>query len=72
MDKDCDSALRLNEDSYKARLYRAKAHLELESTEFEGYRKELQDLFPQHEDLTIYFLKKTEADYDEEEGENED
>lgn len=71
VDTDCDWALRLNENSYKARLYRAKAHKELESDKFEEFRQELQDTFSQHEDLTKYFLNKKEDVYEEEEEEED-
>ncbi|XP_026755558.2 tetratricopeptide repeat protein 12 [Galleria mellonella] len=56
---DCDLALRLNEKSFKARLYKAKAHKELdEMEEMEHYKKELEETFPQHQDLIEYFLNK--------------
>lgn len=65
-------ALRINENSYKARLYRAKAHKELESDKFKEFRQELRDSFPQHEDLTKYFLNKKEEVYEEEVEEEEE
>lgn len=73
MFKDCDSALRLNEDSFKARLYQAKAQKELE--EFDKLaetRKELDEKFPQHKDLIKYFLDKKEGIYDDDEEEESD
>ncbi|KAM3960965.1 tetratricopeptide repeat protein 12 [Aphomia sociella] len=64
---DCDLALRLNEKSFKARLYKAKAHKELEEVEqFEQCKKELHEIFPQHQELINYFLdKKEEVEEDE-------
>lgn len=56
---DCDWAIRLNEKSFKARLYKAKAHKELE--EMDKYlesRKKLDEMFAQHDDLIKYFLDK--------------
>ncbi|XP_061377524.1 tetratricopeptide repeat protein 12 [Danaus plexippus] len=54
---DCEWALRINENSFKARLYRAKAHKELEnSDEYEECRRELEEKFPQHDELIKYFL----------------
>ncbi|XP_013200281.2 RNA polymerase II-associated protein 3 [Amyelois transitella] len=68
---DCDMALRLNENSFKARLYKAKAYKELEELQkFEECRKELEDMFPQHADLVDYFLGKKEDEEEEEEEEN--
>ncbi|XP_075971999.1 tetratricopeptide repeat protein 12 isoform X2 [Anticarsia gemmatalis] len=56
---DCYWAIRLNEKSFKARLYKARAHKELEEMEkFEECRKELDEMFPQHKDLIKYFLDK--------------
>ncbi|XP_041970409.1 tetratricopeptide repeat protein 12 [Aricia agestis] len=56
---DCELALRLNENSFKARLYRAKAYKELdESEKLDISRKELSEMFLQHEDLITYFLDK--------------
>ncbi|XP_028028879.1 RNA polymerase II-associated protein 3-like isoform X1 [Bombyx mandarina] len=58
---DCDSALRLNEDSYKARLYLTKAYKELEEHDkYETSFNDLENKFPQHRDLTEYFLNKRE------------
>lgn len=66
---DCHWAIRLNENSFKARLYRAKAHKELEDTDkYEECRKELDEMFPQHEDLIKYFLDKKEGYDDDEEN----
>lgn len=63
---DCEWALRLNENSFKARLYTAKAHQELEEDDkFEECKKELKELFPQHDDLINYFLRKNINEYDE-------
>ncbi|CAH2105359.1 unnamed protein product [Euphydryas editha] len=63
---DCEWALRLNENSFKARLYRAKAYQELEEDDkFEECKKELKELFPQHDDLINYFLRKDMNEYDE-------
>lgn len=65
---DAEVALRLNENSFKARLYKAKAHQELEELEeFQESKKELDEMFPQHADLIEYFLKKEENVSDEEE-----
>ncbi|CAG4991586.1 unnamed protein product [Parnassius apollo] len=59
--KDCDWALRINEKSFKARLYKAKAYKELEETdEFEKCKREIEEMFPQHHDLIKYFLEKEE------------
>ncbi|KAI8424091.1 hypothetical protein MSG28_002699 [Choristoneura fumiferana] len=71
---DCEWALRINENSYKARLYKAKAHKELEEFDkLEECRAELREAFPQHEELTNYFLdKKQEYEEEEEEEEKED
>ena len=65
--KDCEWALRLNENSFKARLYKAKAYRELEEYDkLEECKKELNEMFPQHEELITYFLdKKEETDEDE-------
>ena len=65
--KDCEWALRLNENSFKARLYKAKAYGELEEYDkLEECKKELNEMFPQHEELITYFLdKKEETDEDE-------
>lgn len=66
---DCHWAIRLNENSFKARLYRAKAHKELEDMDkYEECRKELDEMFPQHEDLIKYFLDKKEGYDDEDEN----
>ncbi|XP_059056654.1 tetratricopeptide repeat protein 12-like [Achroia grisella] len=63
---DCDLALRLNEKSFKARLYKTKAYKELDEIEqFEHCKKELEETFPQHQDLIEYFLdKKQEIEED--------
>lgn len=67
--EDCDLALRLNENSFKARLYIAKAYKELEELEkLQESRKELDEMFPQHEDLITHFLDKKE-EVEEEENE---
>lgn len=67
---DCDLALRLNENSFKARLYKSKAHKGLEEFDkLEEARKELDEMFPQHEDLIKYFLDKEEGHCDDEENE---
>lgn len=59
---DCEWALRLNEDSFKARLYRAKAYQELEDFDkLKECRTELDEKFPQHDDLIKYFLDKKEG-----------
>lgn len=72
MFNDCEWALRINENSYKARLYKAKAHKELEELDkLEECRAELRETFPQHEELTNYFLDKKQ-EYEEEEEEKED
>lgn len=66
---DCDLALRLNENSYKARLYKAKAFKELE--EIDKYNEsweELKQTFPQHEELTTFFLNKKDKEYEIEEA----
>ncbi|XP_063376978.1 tetratricopeptide repeat protein 12-like [Cydia fagiglandana] len=66
--KDCEWALKLNENSFKARLYTAKAHKELEETDrLEECLAELREKFPQHEDLVQYFLEKKEGKQEEEE-----
>ncbi|GBP39443.1 Tetratricopeptide repeat protein 12 [Eumeta japonica] len=63
---DCETALRLNEKSYKARIYKAKAHKELEEIDkYEESRKELEEIFPQHKELTDYFLNKKEESEEE-------
>ncbi|XP_048007471.1 tetratricopeptide repeat protein 12 [Leguminivora glycinivorella] len=68
--KDCEWALKLNENSFKARLYTAKAYKELEETEkLEECLVGLREKFPQHEDLVQYFLEKKE---DKQEDEDED
>ncbi|CAG9559856.1 unnamed protein product [Danaus chrysippus] len=59
---DCEWAMRINENSFKARLYRAKAHKELENIEYEECRRELDEKFPQHDDLIKYFLDKNDYD----------
>ncbi|XP_028171098.1 tetratricopeptide repeat protein 12-like [Ostrinia furnacalis] len=65
---DCEWAIRLNENSFKARLYAAKAHKELEDMgKYNECRKELDDMFPQHDDLIKYFLDKKEGGYGDEE-----
>ncbi|XP_050670216.1 tetratricopeptide repeat protein 12 [Leptidea sinapis] len=62
---DCEWALRLNESSFKARLYMTKAYKELEEFEkLEEAKKELYEKFPQHGELIQYFLNKKE-DLDE-------
>ncbi|XP_030030615.2 tetratricopeptide repeat protein 12 [Manduca sexta] len=59
---DCDMALRLNENSFKAHLYKAKAYKELEETDkLVECRKELDEKFSQHADLIKYFLDKKEG-----------
>ncbi|XP_063533007.1 tetratricopeptide repeat protein 12-like [Cydia strobilella] len=66
--KDCEWALKLNENSFKARLYTTKAHKELEETDkLEKCLVELREKFPQHEDLVQYFLEKKEGKQEEEE-----
>ncbi|XP_047022071.1 RNA polymerase II-associated protein 3-like [Helicoverpa zea] len=63
---DCDMALRLNENSLKARLYQAKAYKEMEEMEkLQECRKELDEMFPQHQELIQDFLDK-KVDYEEE------
>ncbi|KAF9814098.1 hypothetical protein SFRURICE_000093 [Spodoptera frugiperda] len=62
---DCDLALRLNENSFRARLYQAKAHKELEEWDkLENCRKELDTMFPQHAELVRDYLDK-EENYDD-------
>ncbi|KAI5631495.1 tetratricopeptide repeat protein 12 [Phthorimaea operculella] len=52
-------AQRINENSFKARLYRAKAHKELgQIDKLEECRKELDEKFPEHKELVQYFLDK--------------
>ncbi|XP_072939717.1 tetratricopeptide repeat protein 12 [Epargyreus clarus] len=69
--KDCEWAVRLNENSFKARLYTAKAYKELQDEEkFAESLKELYEKFPQHDDLIKYFLEKNMDDYGENSGEN--
>ncbi|XP_039749465.1 tetratricopeptide repeat protein 12 [Pararge aegeria] len=64
---DCEWAIRLNENSFKARLYKAKAYKELEEFDkLKECRTELDEKFPQHEDLIKYFLDKKEGVEDEE------
>jgi hypothetical protein len=64
---DCEWAIRLNEKSFKARLYKAKAHKELEELEkYTECRRELDDMFPQHQDLIVYFLDKKQNILDDE------
>lgn len=59
-------ALRLNENSLKARLYQAKAYKEMEEMEkLQECRKELDEMFPQHQELIQDFLDK-KVDYEEE------
>ncbi|XP_045765463.1 tetratricopeptide repeat protein 12-like isoform X2 [Maniola jurtina] len=59
---DCEWALRLNENSFKARLYKAKAYKELEEFDkLQECRRELDEMFPQHDDLVKYFLDKKEG-----------
>lgn len=71
--QDCDLALRLNENSFKARLYMAKAHRELEVFDkFQEVKKELDEMFPQHEDLIKHFLDKKEDDAKEDDSEEND
>ncbi|XP_023941789.2 tetratricopeptide repeat protein 12 [Bicyclus anynana] len=66
---DCEWALRLNENSFKARLYKAKAYKELEELDkLEECRRELNEKFPQHDDLIKYFLDKDECNDEEEEN----
>lgn len=63
---DCDLALRLNENSFKARLYKAKAFQQLEEVEkLKECRHEIEEKFPQHEDLIKYFLDKKDSDINE-------
>ncbi|KPJ19019.1 Tetratricopeptide repeat protein 12 [Papilio machaon] len=58
---DCDWALRINEKSFKARLYKAKAYKELEEVDkFDECKKEVEEMFPQHHELITYFLSKEE------------
>lgn len=67
---DCDLAIRLNEKSFKARLYQAKAYKELEELDkLEECRKELDQMFPQHQELIKDFLDKKEG-YDDEDETN--
>ncbi|XP_034829954.1 tetratricopeptide repeat protein 12-like isoform X2 [Maniola hyperantus] len=59
---DCEWALRLNENSFKARLYKAKAYKELEEFDkLQECRRELDEMFAQHDDLIKYFLDKKEG-----------
>lgn len=68
---DCDMALRLNENSFKAHLYKAKAYKELEETDkLSECRKELDEKFSQHADLIKYFLDKKEGYGDGDEDED--
>lgn len=61
MFEDCHWALRLNENSFKARLYRAKAHKELEEFDkLEESRKELDEMFPQHQVCLISLISDIE------------
>ncbi|KAJ2952053.1 hypothetical protein O0L34_g4317 [Tuta absoluta] len=61
-------AQRINENSFKARLYRAKAHKELEQQDkLEECRKELDEMFPQHKELIQFFLDKQVKETEEEE-----
>lgn len=63
---DCERALRLNENSFKALLYRTKAHKGMENmTEFKKCYDGLVERFPQHREQIDEFLKDTE-------NENED
>lgn len=56
---DVDAALRLNERSFKARLYKAKAHKELEEDDkLEESKKDIYEMFPQHVELIDSFLNK--------------
>ncbi|CAH0729244.1 unnamed protein product, partial [Brenthis ino] len=66
---DCEWALRLNENSFKARLYKAKAHQELEENDkLVECKKDLIEKFPQHEELIEYFLDKKEHIMNEEDN----
>ncbi|KAH9634514.1 hypothetical protein HF086_016602 [Spodoptera exigua] len=63
---DCYLALRLNENSFRARLYQAKAYKELEeSAKLEECRKQLDTMFPQHAELIHDYLDKKEGYGDE-------
>ncbi|CAG9795314.1 unnamed protein product [Diatraea saccharalis] len=65
---DCDLAIRLNENSFKARLYKTKAYKELEETDkYTECRKELDEMFAHHEDLIKYFLDKKQNILEDEE-----
>lgn len=65
---DCHWALRINENSYKARLYNTKAYKEQENTEkYEECRQDLKETFPQHEELTTTYLEKKDPEYEIEE-----
>lgn len=58
---DCDWALRINEKSFKARLYKTKAYKELEEIDnFDESKREVEEMFPQHQELITYFLSKEE------------
>ncbi|CAH4035679.1 unnamed protein product [Pieris brassicae] len=68
---DCEWALRLNEKSFKARLYMAKAHKMLnEVDKLEECKKELYEMFPQHDDLIKYFLNKEEGMVEDDESQD--
>ncbi|KAJ8727405.1 hypothetical protein PYW07_001524 [Mythimna separata] len=70
---DCDLTLRLNEKSFRARLYTAKAYKELEELDkLQEARKELDEMFPQHKDLIIDFLERKEEYYVKEEKEEDE
>ncbi|XP_068630949.1 tetratricopeptide repeat protein 12-like [Battus philenor] len=63
---DCDLALRLNEKSFKARLYKTKAYKELEDIDkFEECKLEVEEMFPQHNELIAFFLRKEDIIEDE-------
>lgn len=71
--QDCEWALRLNENSFKARIYQARAYKELEDLEkLEECKKELDEKFPQHQKLIKYFLEKKNGDFEEEQEEDDD
>lgn len=71
--QDCEWALRLNENSFKARIYQARAYKELEDLEkLEECKKELDEKFPQHQNLIKYFLEKKDGDFEEEQEEDDD
>lgn len=64
---DCDWALRINEKSFRARLYRARAHKELDDIDnLEECTKELEEMFPQHKELITFFMKTSKEEDSEE------